>query len=209
MSVLKNFYMRGDFMRTVKSIMKIMAIITMIASLFGCSSVKPQVVDKTGMVYKDSNYRSIYANVFDFDNYDGQPMFAVAFLGYGDRMNFRDNYVKGVFESLSDESVDKIQHFNFEGDEWYLIVPRYKEDVDITNLDKGEAHTIYNGEAFTVKCNLSDLHSNIEISTEQNLSGHKFSPQIGGDGKLIKNPDVWDVTDYSVMDENLYVQEGE
>ncbi|MBQ7976546.1 MAG: hypothetical protein IJ300_12750 [Clostridia bacterium] len=176
--------------------MKIMAIITMIASLFGCSSVKPQVVDKTGMVYKDSNYRSIYANVFDFDNYDGQPMFAVAFLGYGDRMNFRDNYVKGVFESLSDESVDKIQHFNFEGDEWYLIVPRYKEDVDITNLDKGEAHTIYNGEAFTVKCNLSDLHSNIEISTEQNLSGHKFSPQIGGDGKLVPNPDVWDITDY-------------
>ena len=189
--------------------MKIMAIITMIASLFGCSSVKPQVLDKTGMVYKDSDYRSIYANVFDFDNYDGQPMFAVAFLGYGDRMDFRDNYVKGVFESLSDESVDKIQHFDFEGDEWYLIVPRYKEDVDITTLDTGEVHTIYNGEAFTVKCNLSDLHSNIEISTEQNLSGHKFSPQIGGDGKLVPNPDVWDITDYSVMDENLYVQEGE
>ena len=53
------------------------------------------------------------------------------------------------------------------------------------------------------------LHSNIEISTELNLSGHKFSPQIGGDGKLIKNPDVWDITDYGVMDENLYVQEGE
>ncbi|MBQ8836630.1 MAG: hypothetical protein IJ002_03875 [Clostridia bacterium] len=193
----------------IKSIMKIMAIITMIASLFGCSSVKPQVLDKTGMVYKDSDYRSIYANVFDFDNYDGQPMFAVAFLGYGDRMDFRDNYVKGVFESLSDESVDKIQHFDFEGDEWYLIVPRYKEDVDITTLDTGEVHTIYNGEAFTVKCNLSDLHSNIEISTEQNLSGHKFSPQIGGDGKLVPNPDVWDITDYSVMDENLYVQEGE
>ena len=209
MSALKNYYMRGDFMRTVKSIMKIMAIITMIASLFGCSSVKPQVLDKTGMVYKDSDYRSIYANVFDFDNYDGQPMFAVAFLGYGDRMNFRDNYVKGVFESLSDESDDKIQHFDIEGDEWYLIVPRYKEDVDITNLETGEVHTIYNGEAFTVKCNLSDLHSNIEISTEQDLSGHKFSPQIGGDGKLVPNPDVWDITDYSVMDENLYVQEGE
>ena len=88
-------------------------------------------------------------------------------------------------------------------------MPRYKEDVDITNLDTGEVHTIYNGEAFTVKCNLSDLHSNIEISTELNLSGHKFSPQIGGDGKLVANPDVWDITDYGVLDENLYVQEGE
>lgn len=196
-------------MRTLKNIVKLMAIITMISLLFGCATEKPQPIDKTGMVYKDSDYRSIYANVFDFDNYDGQPMFAVAFLGYGDRMEFRHTYIEGIFADLDDFAIEQIGHVDYEGDEWYLIVPRYKEDVDITNLDSGEVHTIYNGEAFTVKCNLSDLHSNIEISTELNLSGHKFSPQIGGDGKLIKTPDVWDITDYSVMDENLYVQEGE
>ena len=189
--------------------MKLMALFTAIASLFGCAPQKPQVPDKTGMVYKDSDYRSIYANVFDFDNYDGQPMFAVAFLGYGDRMEFRHTYIEGIFADLDDFAIEQIGHIDYEGDEWYLIVPRYKEDVDITNLDTGEVHTIYNGEAFTVKCNLSDLYSNIEISTGLNLSGHKFSPQIGGDGKLIKNPDVWDITDYGVMDENLYVQEGE
>ena len=183
--------------------MKIMAVITMIASLFGCVPNKPQVLDKTGMVYKDSDYRSIYANVFDFDNYDGQPYFAVAFLGYGeDRRAFRDTYVAGVFEALDDFSIEQIGHIDYEGDEWYLIVPRYKEDVAITNLDTGEVHTVYDGKAFTVKCNLSDLHSNIEISTEQNLSGHKFSPQIGGNGKLVTNPDVWDITDYTVMEEN-------
>jgi len=201
--------MRGDFMRMVRNIMKFMTVITMLASLFGCATEKPQPLDKTGMVYKDSDYRSIYANVFDFDNYDGQPMFAVAFLGYGDRMDFRHTCVEGIFKDLGDVAIEQIGHIDYEGDEWYLIVPRYKEDVDITNLDTGKVHTIYNGEAFTVKCNLSDLHSNIEISTEQNLSGHKFSPLIGGDGKLIKNPDVWDITDYGVMDENLYVQEGE
>lgn len=209
MNALKNYYMRGDFVRVVKSIMKLTAIIALITSLFGCSSPKPQVLDKTGMVYKDSDYRSIYANVFDFDNYDGQPMFAVAFLGYGDRMEFRHKYIEGIFTDLDDSAIEQIGHIDYEGDEWYLIVPRYKEDVDITNLDTGEVHTIYNGEAFTVKCNLSDLHPNIEISTELNLSGHKFSPQIGGDGKLVQNPDVWDITDYGVMDENLYVQEGE
>ena len=209
MNALKNYYMRGDFMRTLKNIVKLMAIITMISSLFGCATEKSQPLDKTGMVYKDADYRSIYANVFDFDNYDGQPMFAVAFLGYGDRMEFRHTYIEGIFADLDDFAIEQIGHIDYEGDEWYLIVPRYKEDVDITNLDTGEVHTIYNGEAFTVKCNLSDLHSNIEISTELNLSGHKFSPQIGGDGKLIKNPDVWDITDYGVMDENLYVQEGE
>lgn len=209
MSALKNFYMRGDFMRMVKNIVKLTTIIALIASFFGCSSPKQQVLDKTGMVYKDSDYRSIYANVFDFDNYDGQPMFAVAFLGYGDRMDFRHTYVERIFKDLDDFAIEQIGHIDYQGDEWYLIVPRYKEDVNITNLDTGEVHTIYNGEAFTVKCNLSDLHSNIEISTELNLSGHKFSPQVGGDGRLVPNPDVWDITDYSVMEENLYIQEGE
>ena len=189
--------------------MILLLLVVILATLAGCVPEKPQVLDKTGFVYNDSNYRSDYANVFDFDNCDGQPMFAVAFLGYGDRMDFRNTYIEGIFKDLGDVAIEQIGHIDYEGDEWYLIVPRYKEDVDITNLDTGEVHTIYNGEAFTVKCNLSDLHSNIEISTELNLSGHKFSPQIGGDGKLVQNPDVWDITDYSVMDENLYVQEGE
>ena len=189
--------------------LKLTAIVAVIVSLMGCGINKPQVLDGPDMVYKDSDYRSIYANVFDFDSYDGQPYFAEAFLGYGDRMDFRNTYVEGVFKDLGDFAIEQVGHIDFDGDEWYLIVPRYKEDVDVKNLDTGEVHTIYNGEAFTVKCNLSDLHSNIEISTEQNLSGHKFSPQMGGDGKLAKNPDVWDITDYSVVDENLYVQGGE
>ena len=193
--------MRGDFM--MNNIARLAVIALVIALLTGCASGKPKVPDKTGMVYKDSDYRSIYANVFDFDSYDGQPYFAVAFLGYGDIMDARHTYVENVFADLGDFAIEQVGHVDYEGDEWYLIVPRYMEDVDITNLDTGEVHTIYNGEAFTVKCNLSDLHSNIEISTEQNLSGHKFSPQIGGDGKLVHNPDVWDITDYSVMDENL------
>jgi len=186
-----------------------MTFLSMLAFLSGCGKNAPHVLDGPGMVYVDADYRSIYANVFDFDTYDGQPMFAVAFLGYGDRMDFRHTYVEGIFGDLDDFAIKQVGHIDYEGDEWYLIVPRYKEDVEIKNLDTGEVHTIYNGEAFTVKCNLSDLHSNIEISTELNLSGHKFSPQIGGDGKLIKNPDIWDVTDYAVMDENLYLQEGE
>lgn len=206
MNALKTCCMRGDFM---KNFIILLLLAVMVATLAGCMPEKPQVPDKTGMVYKDSDYRSIYANVFDFDHYDGQPMFAVAFLGYGDRMDFRHTYVEGIFQDLGDVAIEQVAHIDYEGDEWYLIVPRYQEDVTITNLDTGEAHTIYNGEAFTVKCNLSDLHSNIEISKEKNLSGHKFSPQIGGDGKLVPNPDVWDITDYSVMDENLYIQEGE
>lgn len=132
------------------------------------------------------------------------PYFAVSFLGYGDRIDYRNIYVESVFECLRNSAIEQVGHIDYEGDEWYLIIPRYKEDVDITNFDTGEVHTIYNGEAFTVKCNLSDLQSNIEISTAIGLSGHIFSPQIGGDGRLVQNPDVHDITDYSVI--NSYAQ---
>jgi len=176
-------------------IIKIMTILSILASLFGCGKNDPYILDGPGMVYVDSDYRTEYANVFDFDSLDTQPMFAVAFLGYGDIMDARNTYVEKIFADLGDSAVEKVSHVDYEGDEWYLIVPRYNEDVQITNLDTGEVHTVYNGMAFTVKCNLSDLHSNIEISTERNLSGHKFSPQVGGDGKLVTNADVWDITD--------------
>lgn len=196
-------------MKLMKCITILAAVLIPLVFLFGCVVKKPQVLDGPDMEYKDKNFRNDYANVFDFDNYDGSPVFAVAFLGYGDRMEFRNTYVEGVFASLGDDAIKRVEHINYEGDEWYLIVPRYHEDVTIRNLDTEEEHTIYNGQAFTVRCNLSDLHPNLEISTELQLSGHIFSPQIGGDGKLVPNPDVWDVTDYTVMDETMYVQEGE
>ena len=183
-----------------------MAIMGILASLFGCKA-KPQILDGPGMAYHDADYRTEYANVLDFDNYEGQPYFAAAFLGYGDRMEFRNDYVKGIFESLGGEAIDKIRHFDFEGDEWYLIVPRYRDDVEITNLDTNEMQTVYQGEAFTVKCNLSDLHPNIEITTEQNFGAYKFSPQMGGEGRLVTNADVHDITDYSVTTD--YIQGGE
>lgn len=185
-------------MRAVKNGMKITVILAILAVLFGCVAKKPYVPDKTGMVYKDAENQTIYANTLDFDACEGNSLFAVAFLGYGDRMDFRHTYVEERFASLGDAAVSQVEHVAYEGDEWYLIVPRYKEYVDITNFATGEKYTIYNGEAFTVKCNLSDLHSNIEISTDIH-GGHKFSPQMGGDGKLVANNAIWDITDYSVL----------
>jgi len=179
--------------------MKIFAYLAIIATLFGGIIKKPQPDDGPGMEYKDEDYRTQYANVLDFDSYDGQPVFAVAFLGYGDRMDFRHEYVEKTFAQLGDHAIEQVGHIEYEGDEWYLIVPRYTEDVIITELATGKEHTVHNGEAFTVKCNLSDIHSNITVSTEYGYSGHIFSPQVGGDGKLIENPDVMDITDYTIF----------
>jgi len=149
------------------------------------------------IAYSDSEYRTEYANALDFDSFEGTPYFAVSFIGYGDDITSqRNEYVEELFSSLGKDAVEKIEHFEFDGDEWYLIVPRYKEYVDVKSLDGGKMYTSYGGEPFTVKCNVSDLYSNIEIVTDIH-GGHSFSPQMGGDGKLITSADICDITDYN------------
>lgn len=182
-------------MKAVKNILRLIVAFTLIVGLLGCEAVEPQVDNAPDTEYRDISY----ADVVDFASFEGQPYFAVAFLGYGDRMDFRNEYVEGVFESLGEDAVDGIQHIAYEGDEWYLIVPRYKNPVYIKNLSNDEEYTIYQGKAFTVNCNLSDLHPNIEIYTEDGYGAYKFSPQMGGDGKLITGTDDCDITDYSAI----------
>jgi len=113
------------------------------------------------------------------------------------RIQFRNEYVKNVFSNLDDELIENVKHFDFEGDEWYLVIPRYKEYNDIVSTVSDEKQTVYKGEAFTVRCNISDLYSNVEIVADSH-GGHKFSPQLGGDGRLIASDDVWDITDYNL-----------
>lgn len=199
----------------MKNVIALIVAFSLALSLCGCFGEESEVCEEPTIAateavtaaveieteYIDSAHRTDYANVFDFDSLDTQPMFAVAFLGYGeDIMDSRHAYVEEVFASLDDFAIEQVGHVNYEGDEWYLVVPRYKNDVDIIDLETGDVHTIYNGEAFTVKCNLSDIHPNIQISTEDGGGAHLFAPGMGGDGKLVENVDVFDVTDYSLFE---------
>mgnify|MGYP006992075492 FL=1 len=176
---------------------KLISIILLITSLFGCAFKKPQVLDGPGMEYNDREYRTEYANTLDFDSQDRNVKWAVAFLGYGeDGENNLIHYFNKLFSELPAESVNAINHYNFEGDEWYLVIPRYKgmnEIVSVTD-EKISAYS-YKGEAFTVKCNISDIHSNIRIRLVD--SGEEFSPQVDGTGQLVSAEEVWDITEYN------------
>ena len=184
----------------MKSIMKFVSVLTLILSLFGCA--KPKAFDGDGSVYHDEDYRTAFANVFDFAFSDKDVLFAVAFLGYGEEgRTHRNNFVNSTFEGLS----DKVEHFDFDGDEWYLVVPRYRDAVAIEGLDADGKYMVFEGEAFTVKCNLSDLYPNVRICTLEGKG--KFSPHINGEGRLVTNPFVHDITDYSVTTD--YLMEGE
>lgn len=177
-----------------KRILIIMGVFSFIASLFGCGHKgDPHILDGPGMVYVDSDYRSVYANalVFDWDGAEGYPMFAVAYLGKGeDASENRDTYLHKVFPSLSDEELAKIKHFDFGGDEWYLIVPRY-DYGDVVNTDTGEKTTLYEGEAFTTNCK-----GNLMVE-DYNHGGHKYVPMLDENGVLLVSEAAVDISDFT------------
>ena len=158
------------------------------------------MLDGSGMVYVDSEKRTVYANALelDWEESDGNPMFAVAYLGKTENaVEKMDAFIKEIFKSLTDIELDSVQHFDLGGEEWYLVVPGYNEYVDITNTETSETYTVYHGEAFTVNC-----HSGAEISTESH-GGHKYTLCADGEGMLILSGDVCDITDYQMMNNNI------
>jgi len=174
----------------------VVAILTLIGTLFGCKGKGPEILDGPGMVYMDTEYRTEFANALPIEGWTrGEPMWAVAFLGYGkDGKANRKNYIDRLFADLPLKSVETIQTFEYDGDEWYLVVPRYKEVNDIVLIDGDKVvDSVYHGEAFFVRCNLSDLHSNIKIKVDSH-GGHSFSPQVDGKGCVVETNEVWDIT---------------
>ncbi len=84
-------------------LMKVIAIFTVIASLFGCRAPgeTPFMLDGPGMVYVDSEHRTEYANTLPFDEIDDYPYWAVAYLGEGENgKNTAKEYIEKLFSKL-------------------------------------------------------------------------------------------------------------
>ena len=112
--------------------MKIMAILAIVASLFGCGKHDPYILDGPGMVYVDSDYRTEYANCLPFENIQGSPYLAIAYLGKGeDGKANKDVYITKIFESLDSEKISQIKTFEFEGEDWFLVIPKYRNLVSL------------------------------------------------------------------------------
>ena len=179
-------------MRNAVKMMKLIALFTVLANLFGCKMPELHMLDGPGMVYVDSEHRTEYANTLPFDEIESYPYCAVVFLGKGEEGEAnRKKYIDKLFSNLSEESLSKIKHFDFEGDEWYLIIPRYWDEYDIVPLyEETKVEYVMHGEAFTVKCK-----ANIKI-TYSSYGGHEFFPQTDDEGKLICTEEIWDITEY-------------
>lgn len=167
---------------------KFMALLAILASLFGCIKPEPQILDGPGMEYVDRDYRTEYANCLPFEDMRGEPYFAIAYLGKGDEgKENRQVYIDKVFASLENSTKDGIKHYDYEGDCWYLIIPKYKNTAYIKYADE-EVIASYTGEAFTVKCNNDVIVNTFDVSD--------IDYALGVDDGVLENTDenIWDVT---------------
>ena len=179
--------------------MKIMAILAMLASLFGCGKHDPYILDGPGMVYVDSEYRNEYANCLPFGDWRGEPYLAIAYLGKGDagKVN-KDVYINKIFEGLDEEKISRVKTYEYEGDDWFLVIPKYYDTVIIKKGDE-EAYT-EDGAAFIVRCN-SDVLVNVFNVTDMN-----FTLAVDEDGKIKgAEHDIWKPEDSTMWGPDNFV----
>ena len=172
-------------------VLKVVSLVTIIASLFGCGKKDPHILDGPGMVYIDSEYRSVYANCLPFEDISGAPYLAIAYLGNGDEgEKNKDVYINKIFESLNEEEINQIKTYEYEGNDWFLVIPKYRSVVDFKRGDVTICRAAACiGEAFVVKCS-----QDIVVSTfESTLVEYKLSVDKN---RNLANTDenVWDIT---------------
>jgi len=118
-----------------------------------------------------------------------------------------DKYVLGIFflggleedydyslveKYYSNEDIKSFEQVEIAGEECYLIVPRYNGKVKVSSLTMTEdGGTSVKTEKelakpFFIKCNASDIFSNVEISLEHEEVEYKYSPYISlKDGSIV------------------------
>lgn len=167
-----------------------MAILAIFASLLGCGKNDPHILDGPGMVYVDSDYRTEYANCLPFENVQGSPYLAIAYLGKGEygKAN-KESYINKIFANLDEEKIRNIPTYEYEGEDWFLVIPRYKSLTELKDGEEKVQLAAQAGEAFVVCCN-QDVTVNLFEATkiEYKLSADA-NGQLQDTGEA-----VWDIT---------------
>ena len=101
----------------------------------------------------------------------------------------KDVYINKIFESLDDEIISQIKTFEFDGDDWFLVIPKYRNLVSLIKDDAELTQAACTGEAFALRCN-QDVIVNIFETKEINylLSASESGELQGAD------ENVWDIT---------------
>ena len=109
--------------------------------------------------------------------FEENSLYAVAYLGYGDKSNL-DLYLEQYLDT------DSVPEVCFSQGEYYLIIPRYtdmkmtiyKNDTDTDNYYK--FYTSDDSRPFLIQCNVSDIISDVKIEYEYKGETTSFIPSI-------------------------------
>lgn len=144
---------------------------------------------------KDININTNYKNI----NFKDNQLLAVAYLkDISEITSTYNNIVNNV-------NVIDYEDNELDGEELYLIIPRYEMDINIYTaiLDENTAKLIKDkllkqtDKPFVIKCNVSDIMSNIIIEFNYKNNSYEYSPSLSlKDGKLNSNDRILDITKY-------------
>ena len=167
-----------------------MALFTILATLFGCGKNDLHILDGPDMVYVDSEYRNEYANCLPFEDVSGAPFLAIAYLGNGDEGKAnKDTYINKIFASLSKEKISQIKTYEYEGNDWFLVIPKYRNVVELKKSGEIICQASYIGEAFVVRCN-----QDLVVYTFENIDIN-YALSVDKQEKLADTDEnVWDIT---------------
>lgn len=132
------------------------------------------------------NKETKYAKKLKFE--DNDQLLAIFYLG-----GLENEYDYSIINKYySDKEIEEFEKIELEGEECYLIVPRYAQDITISSLtmteDGGtlEKSVIKTSVPFLLKCNVSDIFSNAEIKFNYRGKDYKYSPYISlKDGSVV------------------------
>ena len=123
------------------------------------------------------NKETVYSKKIDFTS--DEQLMAIFFLN---SVNNMDNSI--INKYYSNDELQEFDSIQLEGEEYYLVVPRYNDKVLISALSMAEdgstIHTTLKevDKPFFIKCNISDIFANSEIKLTHNGEEYKFSPYI-------------------------------
>ena len=174
--------------------MKVISIFTIIANLFGCKIPEEKyfMLDGPGMVYVDSEHRTEYANELSFDEQEDFPLWAVAYLGKGaEGSDAAKEYIERLFAGLSEEKRSAIRHYDYGGEKWYLVIPRYGDENKLVKSKDQEHFQYIDGSIpYTINCN-ADVEIRLHI-----YGGHTVVLDTDENDRLIHTYEIWDITEY-------------
>ncbi|MFI3115486.1 MAG: hypothetical protein R3Y12_05035 [Clostridia bacterium] len=151
-------------------------------------------LDNTIVALKNADASAISKATLDIENialelsnieWGENQIYAVVFLGYsqGDAIKY-DEYLEKYFDV---ENTHTQTFYDVSGDENYLFIPRYPEIPTIIydyyfgedDFETGvQLYEIVDTKHFVLKCNVSDIWSNVLITTQNGDEIFEYSPRI-------------------------------